>query len=214
MVEVGGKGNFSKFRHFFESFGLKVSIVSDLDVLVKDFNHLGASGDATTQRDTLIQSIDEKVAELGIQPELTGRRVKRVVKNPRWVSAYDQAKEIIHRVADTHNVSEADLEILNSLFAWEQDESRYVVLSSDENIRTQLVDLLDTLRRENIYILSKGAIEEYYPEEAVNNTSKPERALKVIEVVTSQDLAKALSSPLTGERPTELEEIFQHVFEG
>jgi len=50
LVEVGGKGNFSKFRRFFESFGLKVSILSDLDVLVKDFNHLGASEEAVTLR--------------------------------------------------------------------------------------------------------------------------------------------------------------------
>lgn len=213
LVEVGGKGNFSKFRHFFESFGLKVSIISDLDVLIKDFNHLGASEDSTAQRSTLIQGVDERVAELGIQPELTGKRVKGVVKNPRWVSAYDQAKEIIHRVAETHNVTDQDLETLNSLFAWEQDESRYVVLSTDNAIQQQLVEMLDTLRAENIYILSKGAIEEYYPVEAVRNMSKPERALKVIELVTVQEHAQALSRPLADGRPTEFEEIFRHIFE-
>lgn len=214
LVEVGGKGNFSKFRHFFESFGLKVSIISDLDVLIKDFNHLSASEDATAQRSTLIQRIDERVAELGMQPELTGKRVKSVVKNPRWVSAYDQAKEIIHRVAQTHQVTDEELETLNSLFAWEQDESRYVVLNSDEEIRQILVEMLDTLRTENIYILSKGAIEEYYPEEAVRDTSKPERALKVIELVTRQVHAQALSQPLSDGRPTEFEEIFGHLFQG
>ncbi len=213
LVEVGGKGNFSKFRRFFESFGLKVSVLSDLDVLIKDFNHLGASVDAVNLRGALIQRLDQRVNELNIEPELTGKRVKTVVKNPRWVKKYETAKEIIHAVMEVEAVTPDQIGTLHELFAWEADESRYTVISNDDEVKTDVVELIDMLRTEGIYILSKGAIEEYYPDDVTLNCSKPERALKVIETVTSQEFAKALSVPLAEERLTELEEIFQHVFE-
>jgi len=213
LVEVGGKGNFSKFRRFFESFGLKVSILSDLDVLIKDFNHLGASEDSVNLRSTLIQRLDQRVNELNIKPELTGKRVKSVVKNPRWVERYETAKEIIHAVMESDAVTPDQINTMHELFAWEADESRYTVIAADDEVKTDVVALIDLLRSEGVYILIKGAIEEYYPDDVNLNCSKPERALKVIETVTTKELAEGLSIPLSYGRPTELEEIFQHVFE-
>lgn len=212
LVEVGGKGNFSKFRRFFESFGLKVSVLSDLDVLIKDFNHSGASQEAIDLRGVLIQRLDQRVIDLNVEPELTGKRVKAVVKNPRWVEKYEIAKEIIHAVMEVEAVTPEQIDTLHELFAWEADESRYTVVSTDEEVQIDVVALIDLLRTEGIYILSKGAIEEYYPDDVTFNCSKPERALKVIETVTNQELAKALSAPLAEGRPTELEEIFEHIF--
>ncbi|WP_211210557.1 hypothetical protein, partial [Hahella ganghwensis] len=59
---------------------------------------------------------------------------------------------------------------------------------------------------------SKGAIEEYYPEEVTSNCSKPERALKVTERISSRDDALGLSQPLSVDRSTEFEEIFASIF--
>lgn len=144
---------------------------------------------------------------------LTGKRVKAVVKNPRWVEKYETAKDIIHAVMEAETATPEQIDTLHELFAWEADESRYTVISTDAEVKTDVVALIDMLRTEGIYILSKGAIEEYYPDDVTLNCSKSERALKVIQTVTSQNLAKALSLPLAEARPTELEEIFQHIFE-
>ena len=201
LVEVGGKGNFSKFRRFFESFGLKVSILSDLDVLIKDFDHLGSSEQSAERRAALIQRLDQRINELNIEPELTGKRVKAKVKNPRWVKKYETAKEIIHAVMESKTATPVQINALHELFAWEADESRYTVISTENEVKLDLVALVDSLRAEGIYILSKGAIEEYYPEEIALNCSKPERALRVIETVTSHELAEALSVPLADGRP-------------
>lgn len=212
LVEVGGKGNFSKFRRFFESFGLRVSILSDLDVLVDGFTHLGASEDIVTNRSNLIQSLDRRVEELGTKPVLTGKRVKRKVNNPVWVAKYEATKLIINSIAEAGNVTEAQVEEMNSLFVWENEEARYIALSTDEVIKPELVALLDSLRDEGIYILSKGAIEEYYPDGVTTNCSKPERALKVIEHVQTREVAVNLSQPLAAGRQTEFEQIFQSIF--
>jgi len=213
LVEVGGKGNFSKFRRFFESFGLKVSILSDLDVLVKDFNHLGASGETIEERRQFLQTLNQRVQDLGVSPQLTGKRVKKQVRNPRWVEKYETAKQIINEVMERGSASPEQIASFNSLFEWEADEAKYIVLTTDEEARSAVVSLLDHLRAEGIYVLSKGAIEEYYPVEVALNSSKPERALKVIEHVTSREMALALSQPLDEGRDTEFEEIFSSIFE-
>ncbi|MBL4705864.1 MAG: AAA family ATPase, partial [Flavobacteriales bacterium] len=213
LVEVGGKGNFSKFRRFFESFGLKVSILADLDVITKDFNHLGASVDVQKARQDLINRLDERIHELGVTPELTGKRVKKVVNNTRWVEKYEAAKEILRNVSESGKVNPEQIVELDTLFVWENEDGRYTLLSTDEEVKTDLVVLLDALRTEGIYILSKGAIEEYYPEEMTGNCSKPERALKIIECISSRENAVSLSQPLAEGRETELEEIFCSIFE-
>ena len=192
---------------------MQVSIFSDLDALVKDFNHLGASEEAQQIRQTLINTLDQRITELGITPALTGKRVKRKVNNPIWVRKYETAKEIINSVAETGNVDEQQKQALNDLFVWESEEARYTVLSTDTEVKDGLVVLLDSLRDQGIYILSKGAIEEYYPEGINSNCSKPERALKVIERVSTNESAIGLSQPLAEGRPTEFEQIFQSIFD-
>lgn len=212
LVEVGGKGNFSKFRKFFESFGLKVSILSDLDVLVKDFHHLGASAESTVQKGELLQTLNRRVDELAVSPQLTGRRVKKQCKNPLWIDKYETAKQVIEQVVDTGNATAQQIEIFNSLFEWEADESKYIVLTTDIQVKQELIALLARLRREGIYVLSIGAIEEYYPQGILGNISKPERALKFVEYITTREQAVLLSSPLGDDRSTEFEEIFSSIF--
>jgi len=212
LVEVGGKGNFSKFRRFFESFGLKVSILCDLDVLIKDFHHLGASEAAQQLRQGLIRRLDNHISEFEVTAELTGKRVKNKVKNPRWVAKYETAKDIIKTISESGNVTPDQIESLNSLFIWESEEARYIVLSTNDTIKNDLVALLDILRSEGIYILSKGAIEDYYPEGVTVSCSKPERAVKVIEHIVSAEMAINLSLPLSEGRATEFEEIFSNIF--
>lgn len=213
LVEVGGKGNFSKFRKFFESFGLKVSILSDLDTLIKDFNHLGASEESKQVRQSLMQALDRRINELGVTPHLTGKRVRSKIKTRGWIEKYEAAKEIVIHVVETKTISEQQIQTLNSLFVWENEEAKYTVLSTDHEVKTDLVNLLDSLRGQDIYILSKGAIEDYYPEEVALNCSKPERALKVIEHILTKEDAIRLSNPLAEGRPSEFEQVFQGVFD-
>lgn len=213
LVKAGGKGNFSKYRRFFELFGLKVSILTDLDAVTKDFKHLGANTEQSQLHQTLIQHLDQRAIELNITPDLTGQRVKGKVKNPRWIEKYETAKEVVKQVIEDGNASAEQLDKLHVLFQWENEEARYKVITKDEMIKDELIELIDSLRGSGIYILSKGAIEEYYPDEIPSNCSKPERALKVIEYITSQEIAMSISQPLKQGRASEFEEIFESIFQ-
>ena len=48
LVKIGGKGNVQRFRQFFERFGIEVSVVADLDILIDGYEKLGVQQHATT----------------------------------------------------------------------------------------------------------------------------------------------------------------------
>ncbi|MET3694948.1 hypothetical protein [Methylobacterium goesingense] len=71
--------------------------------------------------------------------------------------------------------------------------------------------MIDGLRDAGICILTRGAIEDYYPAGAENG-QKPQRALLAIELVKSKDDLAKISAPLAENRICELSEIFTEIF--
>ena len=82
----------------------------------------------------------------------------------------------------------------------------------DDDSQAALRPVLDSLRRSGIAVLSRGAIESYYPANTPNSSSKPARAIAACDLVQTREEAVALSSPLEADRATELEEIFDMIF--
>jgi len=109
-------------------------------------------------------------------------------------------------------VDDEQLQLLDELFTWEQEVARVRVCIEDEVARVALVPWLDALRSEGICVLSKGAIEDYYPVGTSTSGPKPERALAAAAAVNNTAVAVALSSPLAMGRTTELQEIFSELF--
>src|SRR3989304_2277452 len=67
LVKVGGKGNFQKFRKFFECFGISVVIIADIDALFDGYEHLCASETCNKIREEVIKSIDQRINTLDIK---------------------------------------------------------------------------------------------------------------------------------------------------
>ena len=80
LVRVSGKGNFGRFRSFFEAFGIEVKIVADLDALFEGFQHLGAL-ELEQHRSRSIHNIDARIQVLDIAAEPSARQVKAKVKS-------------------------------------------------------------------------------------------------------------------------------------
>lgn len=211
MVQVSGKGNFAKFRSFFEAFGIQVKIVADLDAFFEGFQHLGADG-VEDIRNTAIQTIDDRVAALNIPAEPKARQIKARVKNESWQTRYADAKAAIRLAQENGNVPPEALETIDSLFVWEDDIARGEVCLIDDVARAALTPCINALRAQGVCVLSKGAIEDYYPDEAPRNGPKPERALAAIQLVTTTEVARALSAPLVEGREPELAEICAELF--
>lgn len=212
LVKVSGKGNFQKFRTFFESFGITVKIVADLDAIFDGFQHLGATEASVALRGEVIQKLDARIAALGTVAEPSARQIKKRVVKDSWRAQYVAAREALRKIQQGAAVDGATIELLDSLFAWEKDTTRLQICTQDAEAAAALVPLLDSLRELGICVLARGAIEDYYPENVAQGGSKPDRALAACSAVTTREQAVALASPLAAGRVSELEEVFGCLF--
>lgn len=212
LVRVSGKGNFARFRRFFESFGIEVKIVADLDALFEGFQHLGATPELIQMRGRILQNVDARAAELGIKAEPRAEQIKDKVNNRSWRDRYNTAKAALRRIQEANLIDESALQEIDNLFVWEQNIARVNVCREDSMARAMLVPVLDGMRALGVCILSKGAIEDYYPEGTPENCSKPEKALGACRLVTGLDIATGLSTPLALGREVELLEMFREMF--
>ena len=214
MVRVSGKGNFGRFRRFFDAFGIDVKLVADLDAFFEGYAHLGAAPEAGAVRDAAIQAVDRRIADLGIKPELATRQIKDKVSGESWKERYNKAKAALRKVQETQQVDVETIALIDGLFTWETDIARVRACREDEEARLALATALDELRRGGVHVLARGAIEDYYPENAPSNGSKPERALAACGLVTSRDAAIELSTALTDGADPELAVVCRNLFAG
>jgi hypothetical protein len=212
LVRVSGKGNFAKFRRFFEAFGIEVKIVADLDALFDGYAHLGAGDAVNTLRATAIQAVDERIAALGIKAELQTRQIKDKLKAQGWRDRYDAARQALRGLQETQQITPEILASIDGLFIWENDIARVKACREDAQASAAIVPVLDAARQSGICILAKGAIEDYYPAGAPPLGAKPERAMAAAALVVDQQTALGLSASFAAGRETELSEICAQLF--
>lgn len=213
LVRVSGKGNFLKFRTFFESFGISVRLVADLDALFDGFKHLGANKEADELRNKALQALDGRIDALGTKAEPNSRQIQRRTNQESWKDKYAAAKAALQAVQAGGQVDAQTFAALEGLFVWEKEIARMRVCTEDAEAAAALVPLLDCLRAQGICVLSRGAIEDYYPAEAPGSGPKPDRALAACAAVQAREQATVLSKPLSEGRPSELEEVFEALFQ-
>lgn len=212
LVRVSGKGNFSLFRSFFECFGLKVVVIADLDAMFKDFQHLGAPAAATPGRLAAIDLVDRRIDLLGIRAEPSTSQIKDKMRQGSWRQRYDDAKAIVRVIQRGGVPSPEQVSTLDALFTWEADVARVNACVADDEARQALTPTLDALRAAGVIVLSRGAVEAYYPTGVPTTCAKPARALAACDLIETRDDAFALSSPLDAGRQPELVEILESIF--
>jgi predicted ATP-dependent endonuclease of OLD family len=214
IVRIGGKGNFCRYRRFFESFGVEVRIVADLDVLVDQFGKLGAGGVATGLRDRLLQQADQIIERENIQVDVPTDALKGLVQKRGFRERYEQVRESCRRLRAGATVDIAELPEVDDLFPLERSAARRQLITSHPELTAAKRALLDELRREGINVLSAGAIECYYPE-GCDGPDKPSRALAACQRVVSREDALACSAVLSqpeGPDECELDVVFGNLF--
>ena len=212
LVRVSGKGNFAKFRRFFEAFGIDVKVVADLDALFEGFQHLGATTSVTELRSAAIQTVDARVASLNIPAEPAARQIKDKMQQDTWRGRYNSAKSSLREMQRTGVIDGQALQRIDDLFVWEQDIARIKACQEDAEATAALIPLLDELRKSGICVLSRGAIEDYYPAGTPSSGAKPERALAACKLVLDNAAARQLCPPLALGRSCELTELFTEIF--
>ena len=189
-----------------------------MDVLINDFDKICVSSDIQTKYRSLKDEISSIAVEKGINkaPD-TRKEVKKVTRKYTIVDKYKRLKEIVNEVKSSKFLSTEQVHEFNdfsaSIFKLEKYNNQEVILSSYAQELEFKDDLLDNLRKENIYVLSKGTVEDYYPPE-IEIKNKLSKAWKACELLSNKAEIEKICPIIkdNGLERSELEVIFTNIF--
>jgi len=208
LVKISGKGSFRRYREFFDCFKVDVSLIADLDVLVKDFDKLSPSPQAMVLLEDLLKDVDKIVDDENKLAACPPKLLKEELQRDRAKTLYEQLS-----AARVSGDASEQMRLLDELFVFERTRPRLEILL-DQN-RASIVNkkrlLLAELRSENIFVLEKGAIEDYYPN-GITGPDKPSRAQSFCTVVDTADAIRAQCLPIESGKLTEFELIMTEIF--
>lgn len=217
FARITGKGNIRRYREFFNRFGVRVPVIADLDLLVNGFDHI-APGDAVkTLRDNLLARVDELIVPDANGP--SAKEAKNAHDSGELRGLWRKVKESQAKLKDgTCTQAEHDAAV-EAFFAWQRKSDRLAILKTSTDAQTRQLkhQLLEMLRAMDVYVLERGAIEDYYPDNIIG-ADKPSRAQDFCAKVNTRDTILACCGEQTVEREgtqitsKEFTLIFQGIF--
>lgn len=177
FARITGKGNIRRYREFFKRFGVRVPVIADLDLLLNGFQLISPSDELKSARDGLLVKVDELIEPDtgGDEPSAADARDAHDSGELRglWKRVRERQSELASGECTQDELNQA----MDEFLAWQRKSDRLAVLmNSDDSQMLQLKwRLLDMLRTVDIYVLERGTIENYYPEDIMGR-DKPSRA--------------------------------------
>lgn len=213
IVRIQGKSNIKRFTEFYERFETKVYALLDLDMLIDGFEKFDCSEEAKTKRVEMLTKVDQLAEENLLEPDLKKSKIREITRRYTWKEKYKRLKEIAEKIKNNAELTEEDFSDIEYLFLEETNNLRRQILESEDGELDEKYDLLELLRKENLFVLSKGAIENYYPE-GVEGSDKPTKAINAItKLKENQNLNEFLPKvKVGGAQICEMEQIFKQIF--
>jgi putative ATP-dependent endonuclease of OLD family len=214
IISINGKSNIKRFVEFYNFFQIKCYCIVDSDVLIDGFEKFDVSEEIKLQRSNLLTVIDKLADEKGVEADLPRDKIKEIVRRYTWKDSFNRLKIIGQKISKGEAVTPEELIEIEFLFAEETNNRRRQIFTDKEIVVEGKADLLQALRSQNIFILSHGAIESYYPNGIVGD-DKPTKALNAINFLKEQAGCKVHLPTITiGEEvKCELEIIYEKIFE-
>lgn len=213
LIRIGGKGNFKRYRSFFEHFNLEVRIIADLDAIVDQYEKLGAPTECDAMRSALIGAADRTGTQAAI---ISSDTAKAIAGKRTFKMRYDECKAVANKISHGEKATAEELAAFATLFEEEAHVHRRKAITDDSSLAQQKEGLLAELRRHGIIVLSRGCIEDYFPEGCIGD-DKPTRAINACHGITNRASALACSPRIRdghGASREELLLIFENVFQG
>ena len=186
FVRITGKGNIRRYREFFSQFNIRVPVISDLDLLVGGFEHISPNAKIKTARDKLLELVDKLIVANPCVP--TANEAKNAHESNELRGLWRNVKEC-QIALQAGRCSQPDYDqAVEAFFAWQRKSDRLEVLknSTDPQLQQLKWNLLDLLREVDIYVLERGAIEQYYPA-SITGADKPTRAQNFCTCISTRE---------------------------
>lgn len=212
IIRISGKGNVTKYKTFFNEFGIEVHSILDLDVITKGFDKIGACSKNKRIRKELIDEIDAIIKSEDIDCTPSKEKIRSMTKSLFWRDKYKRLKVLANKMCEGHILTPDEIEEINFLFSEETNMKRQEILESDCELNFKSI-LLEALRDDKIYVLFRGEIEAYYPL-GTNGDDKPSEALNACKLLPNKE-AVLSNCPYVkngNNQEKEFELIFKNVF--
>lgn len=214
FVQIGGKGSIRRYREFFALFNVAVYVIADLDLLLKGFGILNPNTALQQRQANLVALLDREITAVA------GKNTKELKEANKsgeikvlWCRA-KLAKAAYDKDPTPENLASMTAAV-DAFFAWETNDERLRLLgeSTTAEIVASKHALLEELRKQNVFVLFRGAIEEYYPK-TITGGEKPARAQEFRKIITTRDAVLACCDALPHQNGTcpEFELILKPIF--
>ncbi len=221
-ARIMGKGNIRRYRNFFHRFDVRVPVIADLDLIITGFDHIDPNQSLSEIRSELIQKVDEllSTSDNDEEPSATAASARTAHNSGELKGLWQSVLECEDKLeAGTCTQDDLD-EAVNSFYAYTKKKDRLDVLKNPDNdeLLSLKLRLLDELRKDDVYVLEKGAVEDYYPQ-GINGVDKPSRAFEFCKSFTnSDDILECCNEQVYERDGEELREkefilIFKGIFE-
>jgi len=190
VIRIYGKSNIKKMKQFFGNFNIEVFTILDRDALFDGFELLDVAEGTQEIREKFIAVLDKYILENMIQADISAEKIKECIRRYSWRDKYNNLKLICQRVKDGENITQDDVTTIDFLFESETQDKRRTALNKIGEF-DELETLLSTLRAQKIFILSKGCVEDYYPDGVLGN-DKPTKAFNACKLVNTPQIAQEI----------------------
>jgi putative ATP-dependent endonuclease of OLD family len=189
FVRISGKGNIRRYREFFKNFDVRVPVIADLDFLVQGFEHIAHDEPMRLLRDQLLVRVDSLIEVDGIgasNKEAKDARDSGELKG-LWKVVKQRTAELLEGNCTADELNAA----VERFYAWQRKTDRNSVLKNgtDLQMTRDKHQLLEMLRAVDVFVLERGAIEEYYPS-SITGADKPSKAQDFCAKVATAHAAK------------------------
>jgi len=217
FARINGKTSIRRYKAFFNRFNTRVTVISDLDLVIDGFGQIDPTPELIQSRQGLLAAIDATIKASGTSASPSTEQIKEAHTSQDIKSKWERARAV-HDSFRNGKVSFEEVRgAVDEFFVWQRSEDRLAELrspKSDEVLKLKR-QLLTELRSHDVYVLDRGDVESYYPP-AVTGPDKPSRAMALCGLIRSRDEALALCPQIiidgaSTEKP-ELEIIFGLIF--
>lgn len=214
IISIDGKSNVKRFTDFYGFFQIKCFCIVDSDALIDGFEKFTVPEEIKKEREQFLGVLDKTAAKQGIQPDLPANKIKELVRRYTWKERYNKLKELGLKIKAGNALTEEETLEIDFLFTEEENNLRRRVFTDKALELPEKYSLLNALRSIDIFILSHGAIESYYPA-GVGGDDKPTKALNAVQILKGhQDCRQHLPTIKVDDHELcELEIIFKKIFE-
>lgn len=217
FARINGKTSIKRYKDFFIRFKTRVAVIADLDLLVSSFEQIQPSTELIELREKLMVCVDKTIQASSTHADLSSGQIKSAHGKGDLKLSWRKAKEAYHQFKDGRIGLDVVETAVDDFFAWERNDERLEVLqhSTDPSVLKLKRQLLAALRKCDVYVLEKGAIESYYPP-TIFGADKPSKAQCFCNAITTRETALSLCSDQAlaedGSPCNEFELIFGAIF--